>query len=80
MGIRVERVLSAKRHNLDRLRLQLEERSPLRVLSRGYSICYDAEGNVIHAAVQVDAGDAIRVQLAQGRLDAEVTNREGESS
>ena len=33
-------LLRRKRQRLDRLRLQLEERSPLRVLERGYAICY----------------------------------------
>ncbi len=58
------------------MRLQLEERSPLRVLERGYAICYDAAGNVVQAADQVAIGDEIRVQLARGRLGAEVRERE----
>ena len=57
LGTRIERVLVAKRQRLDRLRLQLEERSPLRVLERGYAICYDAAGNVVRAADGVALGD-----------------------
>ena len=38
LGTRIERVLVAKRQRLDRLRLQLEERNPLRVLERGYAV------------------------------------------
>ena len=76
LGVRAVRALVAKRQRLDRLRLQLEERSPLRVLERGYAICYDAAGNVVRAADDVPLGDRIRVQLARGRLGAEVKDKE----
>lgn len=72
----MERSLVVKHQRLDRLRLQLEERSPLRVLERGYAICYDAAGNVIRAADEVPVGDLIRVQLSRGRLGAEVKDKE----
>ncbi len=76
LGVRVERALVAKRRHLERLRLQLEERSPLRILSRGYAICYDAAGNIIRAVDEVALGGHIRVQLSRGRLGAEVKDRE----
>ena len=56
--------------------MQLEERSPLRLLERGYAICYGSAGNVVQAADQVAVGEEIRVQLARGRLGAEVRKRE----
>ena len=76
LGVRMERVLAGKTKQLERLRLQLEERSPLRVLERGYAICTDVEGNVVRAADQVAVGAEIQVQLARGRLGAEVRRRE----
>jgi exodeoxyribonuclease VII large subunit len=76
LGARMVRALVVKRQRLDRLLLQLEERSPLRVLERGYAICYDAAGNVVRAADDVPVGDRIRVQLARGRLAAEVKGKE----
>jgi exodeoxyribonuclease VII large subunit len=76
LGVHGERLLVAKRRRLERLRLQLEERSPLRVLARGYAICYDAQGNVVRAAEEVALGDSVRIQLSSGRLDAEVKRRE----
>jgi exodeoxyribonuclease VII large subunit len=69
---RIERLLVAKRQRFERLVLQLEERSPLRVLDRGYAIVYDAAGRVIRAAEQVAAGDEVSVRLARGRLIAEI--------
>jgi len=74
--VRVERFLVLKRQRMERLRLQLDERSPLRVLERGYAIVYDAAGNVVRAAEQVAIGDEVAVQLARGRLAAEVKKKE----
>jgi len=76
LGVRMERLLVGKIQQLERLRLQLEERSPLRVLQRGYAICTDAEGNVVSAADQVAIGAEVQVQLARGRLGAEVRRRD----
>ena len=76
LGVRANRVLAGKGQLLEKLLVQLEERSPLRLLERGYAICYDASGNVVQAADQVALGERIRVQLARGRLGAEVTDKE----
>ncbi len=76
LGVRMERVLVSKVQHLDRLRLQLEERSPLGVLRRGYAICTDANGNVVRAADQVAVGGEVNVQLARGRLGVEVRRME----
>ncbi len=80
LRVRLERFLAAKRQRLERLMLQLDERSPLRVLERGYAICYDAAGNVVRATEQVAIGDEVALQLARGRLAAEVKKKEGSRS
>jgi exodeoxyribonuclease VII large subunit len=54
----------------------LEERSPLRVLERGYAIATDAAGNVLRASDQVNLGDTVNVQLHRGRLGTEVKAKE----
>ena len=76
LAARSERLLRLKREHLDRLRLQLEERSPMRALERGYAIATDAAGNVLRSADQVAIGDAVTVQLARGRLRTEVKSKE----
>jgi exodeoxyribonuclease VII large subunit len=76
LGVRVERLLVGKIQRLETLRVLLDERSPLRVLQRGYAICTDAAGNVVSAADQVEVGGEVKVQLARGRLGAEVRTRE----
>lgn len=76
LRLRIERLLTQKRQRFERLMLQLDERSPLRVLERGYSVVYDAAGNVVRAAQDVNIGDEISLKLARGRLFAEVTRKE----
>ncbi len=76
LGVRMERFFVGKIQQLERLHLQLEERSPLRVLQRGYAICTDASGNVVNAAEQVALGAEVNVQLARGRLGVEVKRRD----
>ncbi|HYA96873.1 MAG TPA: exodeoxyribonuclease VII large subunit [Methylomirabilota bacterium] len=76
LSARAERFLRRKRDLAERLRLQLEERSPLRVLERGYAIAYDAAGNVLRSTEQVALGDAVAVQLHRGRLTTEVKRKD----
>lgn len=76
LAMRMERFLVGKIQRLEKLRLQLEERSPLRVLQRGYAICTDAAGNVVSAADQVAIGAEVNIQLARGRLRAEIRRRD----
>jgi exodeoxyribonuclease VII large subunit len=79
LGVRAERMLRTKRERLDRLRLQLDERSPLRVLERGYAIATDAAGHLLRDAAQVSLGDSVAIQLHRGRLTTEVKKKGGPS-
>jgi exodeoxyribonuclease VII large subunit len=76
LGIRSERLLRTKRERLERLTLQLQERSPLRVLERGYAIATDAAGNLLRDAAQVQVGDTVAVRLHRGRFTTEVLKQE----
>ena len=76
LRLRIERLLTQKRQRFERLMLQLNERSPLRVLERGYAVVYDASGNVVRAAAEVTVGEKVSVRLARGRLWAEIKRRE----
>jgi exodeoxyribonuclease VII large subunit len=65
----------------ERLRLkaltgQLNQLSPMKVLERGYAIVFDEAGNVVKSAGAVGVGDALAIQLARGRLRAEVKKKE----
>lgn len=76
LGVRAERLLRVKRERWERLSLQLQERSPLKVLERGYAIATDAAGNVLRDAEQVAIGDPVSIQLHRGRLATEVKKKE----
>ncbi len=76
LDLRAERLLRAKRDRLEKLTLQLQERSPLRVLERGYAIATDAAGNLLRDAAQVALGDTVAIQLHRGRLTTEVKRKD----
>jgi exodeoxyribonuclease VII large subunit len=76
LGLRAERILRVKRDRWERLSLQLQERSPLKVLERGYAIATDAAGNVLRDVDQISIGESVRVQLHRGRFTSEVKQKE----
>jgi len=76
LGVRAERLLRKKRDRLEKLALQLQERSPLRVLERGYAIATDAAGNLLRSAENVALGDTVAIQLHRGKLSTEVKRKE----
>jgi len=56
---------------------RLESLSPLAVLGRGYAVCWDAtRTRVIQAASDVNPGDAVRVTLSRGEIEAKVSKAE----
>jgi exodeoxyribonuclease VII large subunit len=76
LGVRAERLLRRKHDALERLALQLQERSPLKVLERGYAIATDASGALLRDAAQVQPGDPVQIQLHRGRLTTEVNKKD----
>jgi len=80
LGVLSERQLRLKREHWQRLSLQLQERSPLGVLERGYAIATDAAGNVLRDAAQVAIGHKVSVQLHRGRLRTVVEDKVNQSS
>ncbi len=48
---------------------ELDALSPLKVLGRGYAVCYTADGaNVVRSAAEVGVGDRVGVRVGSGRL------------
>ena len=76
LGVRIERQLRNKRDRAEKLLLQLNERSPLKVLERGYAIATDTNGILLRDAAQVALGDSVAIQLHRGRLITEVRKKE----
>lgn len=64
-----ERVLSAKRQSYVRLAASLDAMSPLRVLSRGYSIASRPDGEPVRSIKGLEAGEHISLRLVDGSAD-----------
>ncbi len=62
------------RHRLAAAVGRLQSLSPLAVLGRGYSLTRLPSGAVVRTAAALRAGDAIEVLLAEGAVDARVTD------
>ena len=65
-------LLLAKRQEFVRLVSSLEAMSPLKVLSRGFSVTTDDSGAVIRSAASVAPGDKVHIRLEHGALDCRV--------
>ncbi len=70
---------TAQRQHLEYSQSRLEQINPLAILARGYAVATLLPGEtVIRNATEVAAGAAIRVRVAQGRMDCEVKEVSGE--
>lgn len=61
---------------LEQRRQLLEALSPQKVLARGFAFVQTSRGEVLHRIGQVQVGESIVVQLADGRLGATVQERQ----
>lgn len=68
--------IQKKQQQIAQKAAELNALSPLHVLSRGYAVCQNHDGKVVHHADQVAVGDTITVILEQGKLHSTVTDRE----
>ncbi len=66
------RYLGRKRENFVRLTAKMEAMSPLKVLSRGYSMARRSEGGVVKSVRDVHEGEDLTVILSDGELRTQV--------
>lgn len=64
--------LSCKQNKLANLSSKLDALSPLKVLSRGYSVVQSSKGTVIKDSSQVKKGELLTVKFNKGDIQAEV--------
>ncbi len=62
------------RLNIDKLKLNLDHLSPHAVLSRGYSIVTNVEGQIVNNVAQLKLNDKIHIQLNHGQADANISD------
>ncbi len=60
--------------HIDKLKLNLDHLSPHAVLSRGYSIVTDADGQIVNNVTQLKHDDKIHIQLNHGQADANISD------
>ena len=70
-----DRYVSQKREEHIHYAATLDALSPLKVLSRGYSVVRNAQGGSIKNAEQVEVGDLIRITLNDGELGCRVEDK-----
>jgi len=64
----------ANRRQIERAIAQLESLSPLGVLARGFSVCWDdTRTRIVRKSNEVKVGDTVRVKLHDGELSCNVT-------
>ena len=71
-------IISRNNQRYISLTAKLDAMSPLKVLTRGYSMAMKENSEVIRSVSQVEAGESIRVLLGDGSLEATVTDKKGE--
>ena len=57
---------------------KLDAMSPLKVLTRGYSMAQTERGEVIRSVSQVEPGERIHISLSDGKLSATVMEKKEE--
>lgn len=55
---------------------KLDAMSPLKVLSRGYSVVRNSENQILRSTSDVQIGENLIITLSEGQLYAEVTRKE----
>ena len=75
------RLLSAQTQNLSRknqryiaMVSKLDAMSPLKVLTRGYSVAQKEDGTILRSVSQVQTGEPIDITLSDGRIHATVSD------
>ncbi len=66
------REIQEKKHRFIACTAKLDAMSPLKVLTRGYSIVHSDDGHILHSIHQTAPGREIQVTLSNGRLKATV--------
>jgi len=64
--------LMRRRARLGPVEARLRALSPLNILERGYALVFDAQGNLVKDAAQVQPGDEIRARVQRGEIEATV--------
>lgn len=79
LAANIRTVLDRKKQRYIASAAALDAMSPLKVLTRGYSMTTNADGHVITNAASLRPGDRVTVRLCAGSFDAAVETIQGEN-
>lgn len=68
----INNIVEKKHHNLQLKIQKLDLLSPLKTLQRGYSICFNENGQLIKTKEQVKVNDLINIKLSNGDIRTKV--------
>jgi len=81
----LNQLVAAQNHNITRKKQsyiaavsKLDAMSPLKVLTRGYSMVQNEDGAVVRSVGQLDLGERIQISLSDGKLGAIVMEKKEE--
>lgn len=70
-----DRIFAENKQKYIHLAASLEAMSPLKVLSRGFSVATDRQGRVLRSAADLAPGDRIHIRMEHGGADCRVEQR-----
>jgi len=68
----MQNIIENKNYNLQLKIQKLDLLSPLKILKRGYSACFNEAGQIIKTKKQVKINDIIKVKLSDGNIKTKV--------
>lgn len=75
MDLSIDKIAKEKRHELDKLIINLKNNDPLNILDRGFSIVYKDQ-EVISSTDNININDKLSIRLAKGNIKCNVINKE----
>ena len=74
-----ENMLKLRKERYISLTAKLDAMSPLKVLTRGYSVAETSDGTVLRSVRQVTSGDRVSITLGDGKVGAQIIDTEVKS-
>ncbi|MDR3071180.1 MAG: exodeoxyribonuclease VII large subunit [Endomicrobium sp.] len=68
----IDKIFESKFKNLKNISHELNIVSPLSVLKRGFSICFDRDNKIVKDSKNIDIGDDVNVKLFSGNFTAKI--------
>ena len=69
---KIKNIFSDKENKFSLNLKKLELLSPLKILNRGYSACFDKENKIVKSVKQVSVNDMLDIKLSDGTLKTKV--------